>query len=176
MPDESQNTQPAPTPAAQPAPVTPTGSSMDFMGLKGQLEGFLNTYLHDKAPALPKELKDFIVQYGPIISGVLIVLGLLAVIPLLGLIGGAATLLGYYGYSLGPLFYIGLLFSIGALVLEGLAIPGLMKRSKKMGWDLLFYSIWVSAAASLLQGSWVALIVSTVVGLYVLFQVREYYS
>lgn len=169
--------QPAPTPAAQPAPVTPSnGGSMDFMGMKAQLEGFMNTYLHDKAPALPKELKDFIVQYGPIISGVLIVLGLLVIVPALGLLGGTATLLGYYGYSLGPVFYLGLLLSIGTLVLEGLAIPGLMKRSKKMGWDLVFYSIWVSAVASLLQGSWISMIVGTVIGLYVLFQVREYYS
>lgn len=68
--------------------------------------------------------------------------------------------------------------AVGAVVLIGLtlaALPGLFGR-RIIGWQLLFYATLVSGVFSLLGGSIVSAILGTLIGLYILFQVRSLYK
>jgi hypothetical protein len=136
--------------------------------------GFLDYYLVEKAPfQLPDGVKEWIVQFGPWITLVILILSLPAVLLVLGLsalvfVPAAAT--GQAG---------GLTFAVMALIVQlllmGAAIPGLMKRSMS-GWNLVFYSEVLNLVYSVLSGSIVSGIISTVIGLYILFQIRSYYK
>jgi len=142
-----------------------------------QLNKTLEVYLVKKAPALPKNIKEILVKFSPWISILMVVVGLPAVLALFGL--GAmmyATPYTAYGmYRAGGGFSIAILFLMGTLVLQALAVPGLMKR-KMSGWNFLYYSVWLNAVYSLLNGQILSLLVGSVISLYFLFQVKSMYK
>jgi hypothetical protein len=135
------------------------------------LIGFLDFYLVKKAPfQIPDNAKEWLVQYGPWITIVIIVLTLPAVLALLGL---GAVLLPFAGYGAGfGLLAIGLIVEIAMTLM---ALPGLFAR-KMSGWTLLFYSRLVSIAARVLAGAIVSAVVGGLISLYILFQVRSLYK
>ena len=59
--------------------------------------------------------------------------------------------------------------------LLGMALPGLFAR-KMSGWTLLFYEQLVGFVGSILSGSIIGGIIGTLIGLYILFQVRTKYT
>lgn len=61
-----------------------------------------------------------------------------------------------------------------AFVLEVLAMPGLFTR-KKYAWTLVMYASLLSVVESLIHFS-VGGIIGGIIGLYILFQVKEYYK
>jgi hypothetical protein len=125
------------------------------------LEEFFETYLHKKLGLhLPKGLKDFIVGYGPWLLLVLAVLGILDFLPLL-----------HYGWAF---FQVEVLISLVVMVLELVAVPGLLKR-KLSAWHMVYYSWLLWAVGQLLVLNLVNLIVGLAIGMYLLFQIREYY-
>ncbi len=137
--------------------------------------GFLDYYLVTKAPVqLPQNAKEAIVKYGPWIAVAFLVLLLPAVLLVLGI--GAWTMpFGFFGPAYAAQFgYLTIL----AIVQFGLliaALPGLFAR-RMTGWRLAFYSRLVSIATSLLSGLIVNAIVSGLISLYILFQVRSLYE
>ncbi len=135
------------------------------------LIGFLDYYLVKKAPfQIPDNAKEWLVQYGPWITIVVIVLTLPAILALLGL---GAVLLPFAGYGAGfGLLAIGLIAEIALTVM---ALPGLFAR-KMSGWTLLFYGRLISLVARLLAGAIVSALVVGLISLYVLFQVRPLYK
>jgi hypothetical protein len=137
------------------------------------LVGFLDYYLVKKAPIqLPDNAKEWLVQYGPWITVVLLVLTLPALLALLGL-GAVLVPFAGPGYASGFGF-----FAIGLLVqtaLTVMALPGLFAR-KMSGWTLLFYARLVGIVANLLAGAIVSAVVVGVLSLYILFQVRPLYK
>jgi hypothetical protein len=137
------------------------------------LVGFLDYYLVRKAPfQIPDNVKEWLVQYGPWITIVVLVLTLPALMLLLGL-GTALVPFGAVGYATGFGFIaLGLVIEIGLTVM---ALPGLFAR-KMSGWSLLFYARLVSIVANLLAGAIVSALVVGVISLYVLFQVRPLYK
>lgn len=139
------------------------------------LENTLKVYFVDKAPfQLPPAAKEFIVQFGPWITLVLLILALPVLFAALGLTAFLTPFAAMGGGRSG----IGLLsvvLSIVALVLEAMALPGLFRRSKS-GWNLLFYSTIVSAVDNLVNLNIAGLIVGLLIGWYFLFQVRSYYK
>ena len=137
------------------------------------LIGFLDYYLVTKAPfQLPDNAKGWLVQYGPWITIVVLVLTLPALMLLLGL-GTVLVPFGAVGYATGFGFIaLGLIIEIGLTVM---ALPGLFAR-KMSGWTLLFYARVVSLVARLLAGAIVSALVVGVISLYVLFQVRTLYK
>jgi len=145
------------------------------------LEGFFDTYLHLKAPfQLPVKAKEFIVKYGPWISLVLLIIAAVTVIPLLVLALGLTVITLPFQAAAGTVHttgvgYLHLLISLVALVMEGIAIPGLLKR-KLSGWRMLYYASLLSALGSLLSLNIVSLILGLVISMYILFQIREYYK
>jgi hypothetical protein len=135
--------------------------------------GFLDYYLVTKAPIqIPEDAKEWLVQYGPWITIVLLVLTLPALLFVLGL-GSLFVPFAGVGYATGFGFIaIGLIVQVGLTVL---ALPGLFAR-KMSGWTLLFYARLVSIVANLLAGAVVSALVVGVISLYILFQVRPLYK
>ena len=135
--------------------------------------GFLDYYLVRKAPfQIPNEAKEWIVQYGPWITIVLLVLTLPALLFVLGL-GAALVPFGGIGYATGfGYLTLGLIVQIG-LTLG--ALPGLFAR-KTSGWTLLFYARIVSLVFTALAGNLVSALVGGLISLYILFQVRALYK
>lgn len=153
-------------------------------GPLSSLETWLYEMLVVKAPfQLPKGLTNFIVQYGPWITLVVAVLLLPAVLVVLGL----GTLVGsfgaYYGAGVGLLYWLALAALVVQIVVMFLSVPMLLKRQRN-GWLLLFYADLVSFAYSVLNSfsspyalsGLIGAAVSVVVGMYVLFQIRSYYT
>jgi hypothetical protein len=135
--------------------------------------GFLNYYLVTKAPIqLPDNFKEWIVQYGPWITIVVLVLTLPALLAVLG-IGALLIPFAGIGYGTGFGFLaIGLIVEIAMTVM---ALPGLFAR-KMSGWTLLFYARLVAIVSNLLAGAIISALVVGVISLYVLFQVRSLYK
>ena len=137
------------------------------------LMGFLEYYLVTKAPfQLPDNVKEWIVQYGPWISIVLMVLLLPVVLLALG-IGAILVPFGGVGYATGFTYV-----ALGTIVQLGLtvaALPGLFAR-KMSGWNLLFYARIVGFVIGLLSGAVVGALVGVLISLYILFQVRPLYK
>jgi amino acid transporter len=87
------------------------------------------------------------------------------------------------GYDLGFGFYLALitLAVSGALLL--LAAPGL-KAMKKSGWNLVFYSLLVNLVYGVVAlftdygdlGSFIGALIGSVIGGYLLFQVRSHFN
>lgn len=139
-------------------------------------ENGLEEFFVKSLPAFPDGLKEFLVSVGPWIDLVLVILSLPAI---LAVFGWGGTMMSY-SYMMGGVRYgLGLSLSwwisIVALGLNVLALPGLFKR-ELMSWRLLFYSVWVSALGSLLNGAIISLIIGTGLSLYVLYQIKNYYK
>src|SRR5262245_42015353 len=127
------------------------------------LIGFFDFYLVKKAPfQLPKEVKEFLVKFGPWIALVWLVLSLPALLVMLG-IGTAFMPFGGAVYSVG-FTYVAVVL-LAQLVLLALALPGLFKR-KMSAWRLMFYSQLIGIVSSLLMGSIFGAIIGGLIGLY----------
>lgn len=138
-----------------------------------QLNSTLDLYLVKKAPGIPARWQEVLVKYLPWITLIFLVLSLPAVLALFGISALVAPLAVAGGY--GGSYTIAVIFLAVSLVLEGLAIPGLFKRSIQ-GWNMLFYSALVGAIYSLLTMNIFSLIVGTLLWLYILFQIKSHYK
>ncbi|MDE3155392.1 MAG: chromate transporter [Acidobacteriota bacterium] len=137
------------------------------------LIGFLDYYLVQKAPfQIPDAGREWIVQWGPWIAVVLMILSLPPLLVVLG-IGTALIPFGGIGYAAG-FTYLTVVLIVQVLLMLA-ALPGLFAR-KMAGWRLLFYAQLVSFVFSLLSGSIVGAILGTLIGLYILFQIRPLYT
>lgn len=145
------------------------------------LEGFFDTYLRIKAPwQLPAGAKEWIVKYGPWISLVLLILGALVIIPVLVLALGLTAVSLPFAAATGAMHntafgWIQIIISLVVLVMEGIAIPALLKR-KLSGWNLIYYAQLLSVVGSLINFNIISALISLVIGMYILFQIRSYYK
>jgi len=140
-----------------------------------QAEKTLDLYFGKKAPAMPENIKELIVKYFPY----MIILGLLLTIPGIIMAFGLRSLWAPYAYLGGVRrsfnFSFWGLLSLVALVLQALAIPGLLKKSRK-SWEYLFYASLVTALASLLNFDLGALVIGSAISFYILFQIKSFYK
>ncbi len=140
-----------------------------------KLEDTLELYLLKKAPSLPEGIKEAIVKFGPWIVLILLIMTLPVILAVFGL--GALILpfsvVGGAGFGLTYLLSLGL--TIVMLVLEAMAIPGLFKRQMK-AWKLLYYATLVGAVQNVVSFNLGGLIIGTLLGLYILFQISSYYK
>ena len=145
------------------------------------LEGFFDTYLHLKAPfQLPAKAREFIVKYGPWISLVLLIIAAVTIIPLLVLALGLTVVTLPFQAAAGTVHttgmgYVQILIGLVTMVMQGIAIPALLKR-KLSGWRMIYYASLLSALGSLLSLNIVSLIIGLAISMYILFQIREYYK
>lgn len=168
------------------------------MGALQKLEDQLAQLFKD-LPAIPKSAKDWLVQYWPYIALVIGILQLVSAAILWTAITAATPYLDQanrfsqqlYGVGYAPVysatdkmfFYI----AIGLLVVNAviflLAYKPLTKKLKK-GWDLLFLAALLEIVYGVAQifmpgygpGSFLMTAIATVLGLYLLFQIRDRYT
>lgn len=156
------------------------------MGALEQLETKFSELFVKNAPfQIPENGRKWIAQYAWIFSLIGAILGVLWFFPLLAAVG----LVSAFGVAAGAGFYVllawlSLFILIGYAVILAIATPKL-KRFEKSGWNLVYYSIlfffvydvvnWLRYPVSGLFG-FVLNLVGTAAGLYVLFQVRDYFT
>lgn len=131
--------------------------------------------LFGKLPPLPANIKEFIVKVAPWVDLVLLIILLPAILFIFGL----GTLLLPFGFlgglGAGTLGIIAFGLSAVNIVLYAIAIPGLLKRQRR-GWVLNYYAALIGAVQDLLSRDLFGLIIGTGISLYILFQIRSYYS
>ncbi|MCL4384597.1 chromate transporter [Patescibacteria group bacterium] len=150
-------------------------SSNDLNATVSQANNFLEDLFLRKAPALPTNVKEAIVKYGPYITLIILLLSLPGLLFVLGVSALLAPVSYYGGVSSGLHFSFSVVFLIITLVLEALAVPGLIKR-RRSGWNLAYYAALLNAVYNLVSLNIVSFLISTALSLWILFQIREYYK
>ncbi len=138
----------------------------------------LNQYFGIKAPALPMSIKEIIVKYGPYLLIIGLIFSILAILALIPFILAGGVVMGAAGVAAAGSMshvYISLIFGIITAVMEIVALPGLFKRTPG-SWKLLFYAQLVSLLAMLVGLNIIGLIISAIVGFYILFQIKPLYN
>lgn len=168
----SQHSQ-TPTPATQ---GTGNGQSHHSGGSPlEQLESWFDLYLGQKAPQLPENFRETLVKIAPYVTIVVMLIAiplLLLALSALGIVAVASPVIASYTYF-GPLFWVSILVLLASLVLEAMAIPGLFKRSIK-AWRLLYWASLLAGVSNII-GFNIGSLIGTVIGLYILFQVKKLY-
>lgn len=130
---------------------------------------------YSKLPPLPRSWTDVIVKITPwiaLVFGIIGVLGSIAAFGTLTVLAPFVALGGGVGAATN-----GVIGSFLALVSSGLllaAFPG-TKAKKISGWNLLFYSEAVNLVSAVVFFS-MGGIVGTLVGFYILFQIKGHYK
>lgn len=153
------------------------------------LETKLDEWLVKKAPyQLPENFKKGLVKAMPwlvLVGGVLTLLGALSLYQLMSMANELSLAYTYYtgvSYNYGPLMWVSLLLIVVEAVILFMAFAPL-KAQKKRGWDLLFWLsllnvvyavIYLVAAPNL--GQFLFSLLGTLIGLYLLFQIRSHYA
>jgi hypothetical protein len=128
-----------------------------------------------RIPALPKDVKDLIVLYGPylvLLGGILSILG--------------SGILNIYTISLGTFinrgmtglllynFYLSIIFSIVSGIALIFAFKPLQEKQIR-GWRILFYLSLIFAVLSIISLS-IPSLFGPLLCLYFLFQIKSYYN
>lgn len=144
-----------------------------------QIESFLNEWFGVKAPHLPTGLRKFIVAIAPWLVILGVIMGALNALNLFNSMSTLQALNAYgygmmYGYN-PSMVWLGLAFMVAILVLQALAIPGLLKK-EYIGWRWIFYSSLLSFAQMIVMMNFVGAVIGGAISWYILFQVRSLYS
>lgn len=135
----------------------------------------LNVYFGQKAPALPTGVKQFLVTILPWLAIISVIFAIPAFLATLGLNSMMYSFGGLGAPYRSGTFMLVSILSLVSAILNLIAIPGLFKKSRS-AWNLVFYSSLISVVGSLIVGALVSAVVSFLISMYLLFQVRSYYS
>lgn len=139
-----------------------------------KLENFLALYLVKKAPyAIPASAREKIVTIVPWINLILLIIFLPILVALLGLnfaLFSFVSTMGVYMNGWG----LATIFALAVFVLEICALPGLFGR-KKYAWTLVMYAALLTVISDAVFFS-LGGILGGIIGLYILFQIKEYYK
>lgn len=188
--------KPAASSAEQKASEAAAAVSAKLSGPLAPLEKALDGALGEKAAyKLPKSARDGLVTAAPWLS---LVGGIAGILSAIGLWRAAHYVNQWVDYAnrlsasfggptqtqqLGLFFWLSLIAMIVFAILALLAFPGLKAR-KKTGWNLAFYSALANVAYSVVSlfysgggfGTFITAALGSVIGLYLLFQVRSAYK
>lgn len=148
-------------------------TKQSFSTYLSQLEEQLDLYLVQKAPELPDNIKNILV----IVIPWLVIIGIVVSIPaILAAFGISAVLAPAYVFtqSFGLFAILSTVVSIVGLVFNAMAIPGLLRKDRK-GWTYSFYATLIGILSGLIAGSFVSALLGGLIGLYLLFQIKEKY-
>ena len=160
-----------------------TQGSADTAKAKAQeamhgLEAYLAP-IFEKFPHLPEGGRKVIVDIAP---WIVLVFGILGVVALLGA-GGLGALATMFAPGFSMMFLVQIVFGIASAALLLMAFPG-MKAHTKKGWNLVFYSQVVSIIGGVIGlviggmygNNIIGIVISVLIGFYILFEVRTYYK
>lgn len=135
----------------------------------------IDTYVK-KVPSLPTNLKEMLVKFAPWAAIITVVLAIPTIISFLG-IGSYMNIYGYsyIGRHFGARYLLLIIFLATNVILKGLSISPLFSKSIK-GWNLFFYSTLLYFVYSIITFDIVGGLISTLISIYLLFQVKEYYK
>lgn len=150
-------------------------SSNDLNTTVSQANNFLEDLFLHKAPAIPVNVKEAIVKYGPYATLIVLLFSLPGLLFLIGIGSLFAPAAFYGGVTSGFNFSFSAIFLIATLILEALSISGLLKRQRS-GWNFAYYATLLNAVYNLVSLNIVSFLISTALTLWILFQVREYYK
>lgn len=128
-----------------------------------------------KLPALPKEARDVIVKITPwlaLIFGILGVLGSVAAFGIVTVFSPLAVMGG--GIQAAGTGIIAAILGLVSSALLLAAFPG-TRKLKLSGWNFLFYSEAVSLLSAVLAISLSGILFS-LIGLYLVFQIKSHYK
>ncbi len=135
----------------------------------------LESFFVGSLPALPDSIKEIIVKISPYLALVLSILLLPLILGALGLGALFMPLSFLGGIGTGFSYIIAMVFALGALVLQLMAMPGLFKREKR-SWKLIYYATLLSLIDDIVTFQLGGLILSTLISFYFLFQVKSKYT
>lgn len=147
----------------------------DFKKALLQLEKTLEFYLKEKSPfSLPENIKILIVTFLPYF----LIIGLIFSLPSFLAFFGRIRILPFYESWLPQKPFFSYQFSnlvaFLAMIFQAISLPYLFKR-KKEGWQLVYYATLIWILYSLFWFDLIGGIISGLISLYLLFQVKEYY-
>ncbi len=131
-----------------------------------------------KAPAIPANGREAIVNITPILAIIFGIIGVLTALSGFGILtflapfaalGGAREFASYGGVQISMIFYL----VASAMLL--MSYPG-VKARKLSGWNLLFWSEVVNIVSSVISGSILNGVIAALIGFYLLFQIKSYYK
>ena len=140
-----------------------------------QIEEKLDLYFGKKAPAMPENVKEFIVKYSPYLIVAVLVFSLPAILLAFGLTSVAMPFAYMDGVRSGFSFSITALISLAALVFQMIAIPGLFKRTKQ-SWKYMFYASLISLLSSVLSLDIGSVVIGGAISFWILFQIKALYK
>ncbi len=149
------------------------------------LIAILEPYFTKKAPfQLPESARKFIVQWMPwfnIVIGVLLLPAVLVILGLGTVVGGLAAA---SGQSVGLTYWLSMVVLIVTIAILFITFPGLQAR-KLSAWKLVFwadiiyfiYNVVIGLGNPVILGSSIiGGLISLVIGLYFLFQIKSHYK
>ncbi len=140
-----------------------------------QLESTLELYFAKKAPAMPENIKEALVKYGPYITLIIMILALPALLAIFGL-GTIMMPFSYLGgFRSGMMYSFGTMLSLAILIMQVIALPALFKRQIS-GWKLMYYIALIQVVQNLLRFDLGGLIIGGAISFYILFQIKSYYK
>jgi hypothetical protein len=140
-----------------------------------KMEVFFERYFVGKAPAIPNNIQEIIVKFGPWLLAISLVLGFLGLFSTLGILSTSFPAIMARGMGNALIILISLVLSIIIFIMEAVALPGLFKR-KIRSWYLIYYASLLSAVQAIFQVNLLLSIIFMVLGLYILFQIKNRYS
>jgi hypothetical protein len=156
---------------------TAQDTKADMRGMVDQFEAFLDEHMVKNAPFhIPAGGKEFIVKVSPYVIIVMAIIAIPVIVAALGitaLLSPFAMMGGYYHFGVFGL--LSGILSLVALVIELSAVKGLFARTHA-SWRLLYYVSLISLASSLISFNIVGGIISSIIGWYILFQVKSLYT
>jgi hypothetical protein len=149
----------------------------------GDLISMLEPYFTKQAPfQIPAKWRENLVNWIPWINLVVGILLLPVALVALGFAGFVSVVATSVGFADGPLVLISGLFLIASIALLFITFPGLKAR-KLSAWKLVFWADIVYFVYGIINSVGTGMIfnivmqlLSTAIGLYVLFQIKSYYK
>jgi hypothetical protein len=165
--------QTTPPPHQEQPQATASANHSGVHGALGSIEHQLEQ-LFAKVPFhIPENWRQTIAKISPWITLVLMILALPLILAALGLSLFVTPAAVATGTSLGVGYWIGWVFILASIILEAVALPGLFKRSIK-GWRFVFWSYILMVISHIFTFS-IGGIVGDIIGLYILFEIKNQY-
>jgi len=138
-----------------------------------QIDSALSPFFQKKLPSPPKDFLELIVKYGPYLLAIALVLSLGTLLPIFGIAGFVLPFVSTA--HLGLIYFISLGFTFVTLIIQAIAIPGLLKRTAS-SWRLIFLSTLISTLQLLFTRDILGTALSAFISFYFLYQIKSFYK